>query len=261
MATYVPTWAELLKEAVNTPGMMLNAYSAFHNYSSGNQALALWQCMLRGLRPGPLNTYPGWQKLGRQVRKGERALTLLMPITVKDKRPEAVGTDEEGKTYTAFVYKPHWFVLAQTEGDELPPVVVPDFDADRALTILGIERVAFERMNGNSQGYASGQQIAINPLAELPHKSFFHETAHVVLGHTAEGDCVDEETTPFSLQQIEAESVALICCESLGLAGAEFCRGYIQGWLGGAAEIPDKSAQKIFRAADLILRAGRGEQC
>jgi antirestriction protein ArdC len=256
MATHVPNWAELLTSAVNTPGMMLQAYSAFHNYSSGNQALALWQCMLRGLRPGPLNTYPGWQRLGRQVRKGEKALTLLMPITLKDKRPETVGTDDEGKTFTAFVYKPFWFVLAQTEGDEMPPVVIPAFDAGRALSTLGIERVAFERMNGNSQGYAGGQEIAINPLAQIPHKTFFHETAHVVLGHTAEEDGAAGEDTPFSLQQIEAECVALICCESLGLPGAEFCRGYIQGWLGGPHEIPDKSAQKIFHAADLILKAG-----
>jgi hypothetical protein len=50
----------------------------------------------------------------------------------------------------------------------------------------------------------------------------------------------------------------------LGLDGAEFCRGYIQNWLRGGSEfnaeaIPEKSAQKIFRAADQIIRAGRFE--
>jgi len=50
----------------------------------------------------------------------------------------------------------------------------------------------------------------------------------------------------------------------LGLEGADYARGYIQLWLsrgsGSSAEvIPDKSAQKIFRAADQILRAGRSE--
>lgn len=33
------------------------------------------------------------------------------------------------------------------------------------------------------------------------------------------------------LREVEAEAVALICCESLGLPGAECCRGYIQGWV------------------------------
>ena len=85
--------------------------------------------------------------------------------------------------------------------------------------------------------------------------------AHVIL-HTSEGDFSDTETTPRSLCEVEAEAVALLCCESLGLEGANFCRGYIQNWLrrgveGNAEVIPEKSAQKIFRAADQILRAGR----
>src|SRR5467141_2143057 len=51
----------------------------------------------------------------------------------------------------------------------------------------------------------------------------------------------------------------MLCCEALNLEGGDFCRGYIQNWLGPAAAanreaIPEKSAQKIFRAADQILR-------
>jgi hypothetical protein len=42
----------------------------------------------------------------------------------------------------------------------------------------------------------------------------------------------------------------------LELPGAEFCRGYLQHWLEGDI-IPEKSAQRIFGAADRILRAGR----
>jgi hypothetical protein len=84
------------------------------------------------------------------------------------------------------------------------------------------------------------------------------------LGHTSEGDFADGETTPRSLREVEAEAVALLCCESLGLEGADYCRGYLQNWLrrgtGLEAEtIPEKSAQKIFRAADQIIRAGRSE--
>jgi hypothetical protein len=37
--------------------------------------------------------------------------------------------------------------------------------------------------------------------------------------------------------------------------GAEYCRGYIQNWLAGA-DIPERSAQRIFSAADKILKAG-----
>jgi hypothetical protein len=78
----------------------------------------------------------------------------------------------------------------------------------------------------------------------------------VVLGHTSEGLLSDGENTPRNLREVEAESVAMICCEALGLSGQEYCRGYIQGWL-KAESIPEKSAQKIFAAANSILRAGR----
>ena len=73
-----------------------------------------------------------------------------------------------------------------------------------------------------------------------------------------EADLADTEGTPRNLREVEAEAVALLCCEALNLEGAEYCRGYIQHWLGPKRGdvIPDRSAQKIFRAADQILRAG-----
>ena len=38
------TWGELRREAVEKPGRMLEAYTAFHNYSFGNALLALEEC-------------------------------------------------------------------------------------------------------------------------------------------------------------------------------------------------------------------------
>ena len=77
------TWGELLWEAVEKPGRMLAAYTAFHNYSFGNALLALEQCTRRNLQPGPLNTYNGWLERKRQVRKGEKGITLCMPMPFK----------------------------------------------------------------------------------------------------------------------------------------------------------------------------------
>ncbi len=262
----VPKWSALLVEAVNKPGLIMDAYSAFHHYSIGNQILAMIQCQLRGLEPGPINTFPGWQALGRNVKRGERALMLCMPITRKhrDEGSESSTNDETNgeHTYTAFVYKPRWFVIAQTMGEEFTPPRMPEWDAERALAALDIEQIPFTATDGNCQGYAKQRQIAINPVAQLPHKTLFHETAHVILGHTAEADFTDTERTPKNLREVEAEAVALLCCEALNLEGADYCRGYIQNWLcpvigyNGDA-IPEKSAQKIFRTADQILRAGR----
>jgi hypothetical protein len=83
------SWAVLLDEAVKKPGFIHEAYSRFHSYSIGNQLLALFQCFERGIQPGPLATFPRWKELGRHVKKGEKALTLCMPLTCK--RAKAVN--------------------------------------------------------------------------------------------------------------------------------------------------------------------------
>jgi hypothetical protein len=93
-------------------------------YSTGNQILALVQCQMRGLQPGPINTFPKWKDLGRFVKRGERALTLCMPIRCKRREEDS---DEE-HTFTSFVYKARWFVLSQTDGQELEPITLPTVD-------------------------------------------------------------------------------------------------------------------------------------
>jgi antirestriction protein ArdC len=108
----------------------------------------------------------------------------------------------------------------------------------------------------NCHGYAKrGRKIAVSPIAAIPVKTLFHEAGHVMLGHTDEGDLADNERTPRDVREMEAEAVSLLCCESLGLPGAEYSRGYIQSWGQGQA-FTERSAQRIFRAADQILRAG-----
>lgn len=246
---------QLLEEAVNKPGTVMKAYSRFWRYSAGNQLLALVQCYQRGIEPGPLATFPKWRELGRYVRKGEKALTLCMPIMRKRTEKDNATGEDAVITWASFTYKPHWFVISQTEGADVQPEPLPAWNADKALQTLGIVRTEFKALDGNMQGYSVGNSFAVNPLAQLPVKTTFHELAHIVLGHTSENAVNDSETTPRSLREAEAESVALICLESLGLDGAEFCRGYIQGWLNGQT-IPERSAQKIFHAADRILKAG-----
>jgi len=254
------SWAALLNEAAGKPGFIHEAYSRFHNYSLGNQLLALFQCFERGIQPGPLATFPKWKELGRYVKKGSKAITLCMPLACK--RTKTVkqndGTEQEEEfSFTHFTYKAHWFVLAQTDGAEYKPEAIPEWNEPTALAALKIERIPFEDLDGNTQGYAKrGRKIAVSPIAAQPFKTLFHELAHVALGHCDEGDLSDTETTPRNTREVEAEAVALLCCESLGLPGAEYSRGYIQSW-GQGQTISERSAQRIFHAADQILRAGR----
>lgn len=262
------TWGELLHSAVHTPGKLLAAYTAFHNYSFGNALLALEQCIGRKIEPGPLNSYKGWLQLKRHVRKGEKGLCLCMPVSYKKRvtgqaASETIEGSEESQDEVRqrFVFRNYWFVLAQTEGETPYEQSIPGFDLDAALQTLDITRTRFDEINGNVQGFAHRREIAVSPIAELPLKTTLHEIAHVVLCHTASQKCVDLEHIDRNIREVEAESVALICCESLGLPGTEAARGYIQHWLQGEKEIPNQSAARIFAAAQTILKAGspRGE--
>jgi antirestriction protein ArdC len=256
------SWAALLEEAVSKPGFVHQAYSRFHAYSFGNQSLALYQCVERNLQPGPLAPFLQWKQLGRHVKKGEKAITLCMPFTCKRTRTvrKDDGTSQEERfAFTHFMWKQRWFVLSQTEGAEYQAPPIPEWNEQKALAALKIERIPFEDLDGNTQGYARrGGKIAISPLAALPFKTLMHELAHSIL-HCNDKDMADTEQTPRSVAEVEAEAVALLCCESLALPGAEFSRGYIQSYAKGQP-ISERSAQRIFHAADRILKAGYAEK-
>ncbi len=265
--THTPkAFADLLHSAVNEPGILSQAYRQFHNYSIGNQLLAWVQCLERGIQPGPLATYPRWKELGRYVRKGEKALTLCMPVTAKRKGAKTVDTDdgpqevEDDTTFTRFIYRRNWFVLSQTEGQDLAEQPVPNWEKDQALQTLNVQEIPFDGTDGNCLGFARDRSIAINPVNPMPHKTRFHELAHVLLGHTTEGEQADSEITPRNLRECEAEAVALLCCAALDLPGVQECRGYVQHWWGQGNPIPERSAQRVFKVADQILKAGTADQ-
>ena len=209
----------------------------------------------KGIRGRPNKYLSRLAEVKQTGKKGEKAIWLCMPLTrkIKDK-----DSSEDQTVISNFVWKPNWFVLSQTNGEPIPMPEIPAWSKEKALASLGIQEIPFTDTNGNVQGYAKKREVAISPLAAMPHKTLFHELAHVELAHTVESDFSDSEITPRNLREVEAEAVAMLLCESLELPGSEFCRGYIQSWLKGDV-IPEKSAMKIFGAADRILKAGQAE--
>lgn len=247
-------WKDLLRQAVSEPGVLSKAYSNFHRYSAGNCISATFECFARDLEVGPINTFNGWKSLGRYVKKGEKAIHLCMPITHKTTVTNDEGEEEE-KTFTRFVWRPNWFTMSQTDGDDYEAQETPEWTKENALTALDIKEETFKHTDGNVQGYAHDRVIAINPLNKQAHKTIFHEVAHILLGHT---DVKAHDTKPpQSLREVEAESVAYLCCTLLGLNQVAESRGYIQHWL-GEDDIPETSARRIFKVTNDILKAGQG---
>ena len=96
----------------------LRAMSRFHHYSAHNVALILAQ------RPEATRVagYRAWQRLGRQVRKGEKGLVILVPL-VKRIRSEPDGGDSEQeeseeRIVTRFGVG-YVFDVAQTDGERI----------------------------------------------------------------------------------------------------------------------------------------------
>src|SRR5262249_12883373 len=139
------------------------------------------------------------------------------------KRTKTVKTADVADRHAHFTYKAHWFVLSQTEGVEYQPSALPKWNEQTAFAALNVQRIDFIMLDGNAQGYAQpSRKLAVSPVAALPNNTIFHELGHVILGHCEEKDFSESEITPRDVREVEAEAVALLCCESLGLPGAEF---------------------------------------
>ena len=67
---------KLVDKALTEPGFVSKAFTTFYGYSLNNRLSALWQCMVRGIEPGPLASYRAWQALDRQVQTLNRRLLV-----------------------------------------------------------------------------------------------------------------------------------------------------------------------------------------
>jgi hypothetical protein len=155
------TWGELLRDAVEKPGRMLAAYTAFHNYSFGNALLAFEQCVRRNLPPGPLNTYRGWLEHKRQVRKGETGITTCMPLPF-NRTARTDETEEEPakpQTRNVFRFRAYWFV-AQTEGEDNYVAPIPGFGGYGTPRSEYSARGVRRNQRQHIQGFARHWEIA-----------------------------------------------------------------------------------------------------
>lgn len=246
-----PQWEKMLRQAVSEPGRLSEGYNRFWRYSLFNQWFVATQLSERNLEPGPVATYKQWQRLGRQVRKGERALLMFVPRVVRVRTDGEEDEDSEArKLYFACI--PRWFVLSQTDGEPYQPPSLPTWDVELAVRTLDLSKGNFQYLDGNVQGYMiDGKTFAVSPIAVDPLKTTIHEMAHCLL----HGQAIrDTAVPPISLAEVEAEAVSLLVRASLGL-DVEESRGYIQAWW-GHEEIPPQSCHAIITVADKILHAG-----
>ncbi|MDV7992082.1 hypothetical protein [Rhodococcus sp. IEGM 1374] len=186
--------------------------------------------------------------------KGASAKYIRRPLF---KKIEEDGKDEQ--RLIGFKWVKCMFEASDTEGDPLPEFETPEWSEQRALGALAINKVAFEQLDGNIQGYSYENSVAINPVAAYPRKTLIHEMAHVCLKHTTP-EAHEDYKAHRGVKEFEAEGTAYVVMnrlDQLDSFDAEESRFYIRRWLGQDVRPPDESLRAVVRVADQIVKAGR----
>ncbi|WP_288619355.1 JAB domain-containing protein [uncultured Eubacterium sp.] len=246
----------------------LKTMAKFHTYSLNNTILISMQRPEATLVTG----YERWKSLGRQVKKGEKAIRIIAPAPVKEKRQQK-KLDEENKPVldengdpemeevevTVQKYKvTNVFDISQTEGDPIETLDAAELTAsveNYAEFLQAVEKVApvpirFDELTGQTKGYfhTVKQEIVIQKgMAESQTlKTAIHETAHSLL-HNKEEMAKQEDLKNRQTKEVEAESVAFVVCSAFGLDTSEYSFPYIAGWSSGKEMTELKASMDVIR--------------
>jgi antirestriction protein ArdC len=235
----------------------LDFASKFRQYSLNNTLLILCQ------RPDSTHvaSYKKWAELGRQVRKGERSMSIFAPMTRK--REDADG--EEKRYISGFRAVPV-FDIAQTDGDPVPEPVLPtllDGEAPEGLwdaLLMIVDATGYHVERGDchgANGFTRPSERLIMVRDDVTDaqatKTLVHEVAHMLLHCGEEGGHTADAMMHRSVAEIEAESVAYIVANVHGLPTEEYSLPYISGWSDGKPEAVAATADRVLKCSKQIL--------
>lgn len=230
----------------------LQSLAQFHSYSAQNVLLILQQRPDASVVAG----YSTWRKMGRQVQKGAKSIKVLAPMVIKD--PD----DETEKRIIGFRLV-SVFDVADTDGEplaEIPrcallrgagPLGVQDALED-AIRARGYEVQYVEQLagaNGVTDMTTSIVSIATEGRETLAMiKTLAHELGHIALEHGP-----SQYINSRDLCEVEAESVAYLVCDAVGIASDDYSVGYIATWSHGDPELILATASKVQKCAKAII--------
>lgn len=227
--------------------------ATFHRYSANN-------CMLIALQAPDASQVAGfraWQSLGRQVRKGERSIKIMAPMSVKRENADT-GEDER----VTFFRGVPVFDIAQTDGEPLPEAPREPITGDSHASYLEILSAHAGSIGFTVDGKAlahgiggycdhKGKRIVVSTelaSANARVRVLVHELAH------AHG--VSYREYGREVAEVVVETAAIIVCGAIGLDTSGESIPYIAGWgedgdldaIRKHAETVDEIARKIESA-------------
>jgi antirestriction protein ArdC len=230
----------------------LRVQSRFYRYSPNNCFL-IWAQRPEASR---VAGYRRWQELGRHVRKGERGIMILAPCKYKTEN----GEGEEELVVKGF-RAAYVFDIEQTDGEPLAEIPISRLSGDAPAVMDSLTEYArglkysvdfadFAEPNKNGQTDFAGYRItlrqALSPAQTV--KTMAHELAHILLNHIS---CKSR-----SVAELEAESVAFVVCDALGIDASEYSFAYVASWSNGSDDAIERirdHAQRIQGTATQIL--------
>lgn len=259
----------------------LKVMSKFHNYSVRNQILIWLQNPTASLVMG----YKQWQNnFERQVKKGEKGIEILAyaPYFIDGERIKLDNNgkkilDEDGnpikekvKIQKEYFKKVVVFDISQTDGKEIKDLhLVEDlkFEVENfksffnaLIEISPVDVEIANILNTNAKGYYSPSENKIvireNMQESQTIKTLIHEIAHAKL-HNEEA-IKDRKNISTNFLEVEAESVAYIVSNYLGIDTSDYSFGYIAGWsaskepkeLISSLELIQNTSNEIIRELD-----------
>lgn len=232
--------------------------AAGHPYSLGNLLLIVSQRPTATIVRG----YRAWQEEGRQVRKGERGLLILAPLTARI-------TDDTGETATVIrgFRTTTVFDITQTDGPEYPafprptPLLGDTPDARTTITLLtrlatglGWTVTTPASIDGEALGSCTPRTRTLayrSDLAPLQAaKTLAHELAHAIAGHEGTRD-----PSEMAAHEFEAETAAYLTLNTLGMDTSDYTFAYLASWAAGgeALDVLFRHAARATVTADTIL--------
>lgn len=253
----------------------LAVMAKFHNYSYGNILLIMAQC------PGASQVagYNDWKrKFGRQVKRFAKGIKILAPCPYKQRlettkvdpatQKPIIGADGQPETVVREVRKTYYktvtvFDVQQTTGKPLPELAselngeVAGYEKLLAkLVSISPMPVEFSELSGSTKGYCSylEQRIVVKEGMSQTQtlKTLVHEICHAKC-HSPEALAAADGKSR-QTREVEAESVAYVVCQNLGIDTSDYSFGYIAGWSANK-ELPELKASLAFirsQAAEII---------
>lgn len=247
--------AELATALEQGKSESLTAYLAtmakFHRYSFGNIMLIMSQ------KPDATHVagFRSWKKLGRFVKKGEKGIVIIAPMMIRPKDDASTGDNGEDRTLIRFKAA-YVFDVSQTDGEPLPEPASacgnPNGHTERLTAFILGRGIKLEYADdlGEAFGSSSGGLIRIRKDLQ-PAEEFMtlsHELAHELLHHEP------AERAAKKIRETEAEAVAFVVAQAIGLDAGTASSDYIQLYAGDKETLAG-SLGRIQQTASAILEA------